>query len=61
MLPIPPTVPPFNTDLKRRAGSTVSELKEEVARLWGVPAGRQKLMFRGLVKDDAATLDKARH
>ncbi|GBF90055.1 hypothetical protein Rsub_02763 [Raphidocelis subcapitata] len=46
------------TELKRRADSTVSELKAEVARLWGVPAGRQKLMFRGLVKDEAATLAK---
>ncbi|KAI8474729.1 MAG: hypothetical protein J3K34DRAFT_407154 [Monoraphidium minutum] len=45
-------------DLKRRADSTVAELKEEVARLWGVPVPRQKLMFRGLVKDDTATLEK---
>jgi hypothetical protein len=47
-------------DLKRRADQTVGELKAEVARLWGVPAPRQKLMFRGLVKDDGATLGQAR-
>lgn len=45
-------------DLKRPAASTVSELKEEAERLWGVPSARQKLMFRGLVKDDGATLAK---
>lgn len=43
-------------DLKRQADSTVSELKEELERLWGVQAARQKLMFKGLMKNDKATL-----
>lgn len=48
-----------SADLKRCAESTVSELKAEVEKLFGVPPELQKLMYRGLLKGENESLEKA--
>jgi len=45
-------------DLKRPADSTVGELKADVEKTLGIPPAMQKLMFKGLLKDDGVTLQQ---
>lgn len=47
-----------SADLKRAADSTVGELKAEVEKTLGIKPEMQKLMFKGLLKTDAATLQQ---
>ena len=42
------------------AESTLEELKSHVQDLTGVPVERQKLMYKGLLKDNAQTLSDAK-
>lgn len=48
-----------SADLKRAADSTVGELKAEVEKTLGIKPEMQKLMFKGLLKKDADTLQQA--
>lgn len=45
-----------STDMVRPVESTVGQLKTEIATLHGIPKEMQKLMFKGLLKDDDRTL-----
>jgi len=47
-------------EVERRGDSTVGELKAEIDTLVGIPPPMQKLMFHGLLKDDAQTLAEAK-
>lgn len=47
-----------SAELKRPASSTVADLKAEVEKALAIPPSKQKLMYKGLLKDDAATLQK---
>uniref|UniRef100_A0A7M5X2J7 Ubiquitin-like domain-containing protein n=2 Tax=Clytia hemisphaerica TaxID=252671 RepID=A0A7M5X2J7_9CNID len=38
--------------------NTVADLREYIAELTGIPTNMQKIMFKGLVKDDAKTLEE---
>lgn len=46
------------TEVTRSTASTIGQLKAEIDKLYDVPAEVQKLMFKGMLKDDDATLEK---
>jgi hypothetical protein len=46
------------TEVTRSTSSTIGQLKAEIDKLYDVPAEVQKLMFKGMLKDDEATLEK---
>eukprot|EP00879_Flechtneria_rotunda_P008399 GHRR01008798.1.p1 GENE.GHRR01008798.1~~GHRR01008798.1.p1 ORF type:complete len:200 (+),score=54.10 GHRR01008798.1:262-861(+) len=47
-----------SADLKRPASSTVGDLKAEVEKTLSIPPSMQKLMYKGLLKNDTDTLEK---
>lgn len=47
-----------SADLKRPASSTVAELKAEIEKTLNIPPNMQKLMYKGLLKNDTDTLEK---
>jgi len=47
-----------NYDIEFAPTQTLGALRQQVAQLTGVAAGLQKLMFKGMLKDDNKTLDE---
>eukprot|EP00878_Enallax_costatus_P020509 GHUV01021685.1.p1 GENE.GHUV01021685.1~~GHUV01021685.1.p1 ORF type:complete len:136 (+),score=58.03 GHUV01021685.1:194-601(+) len=47
-----------SADLKRPASSTIAELKAEIEKTLSIPPSMQKLMYKGLLKNDTDTLEK---
>lgn len=45
-----------STEMVRPVASTIGDLKAEIADLHGIPKEMQKLMFKGLLKEDDRTL-----
>lgn len=45
-----------STEMVRPVESTIGDLKAEIADLHGIPKEMQKLLFKGLLKEDGRTL-----